>query len=702
MHIPKKKNRIRRIVLAILTVSLTVVYVVDLFSVQIVHGGEYRERMNRVQTYTMPVKAARGEMLDCNGESLVSNRQGYSVIFDYARFPDSDHKAERNAVISRLLSLFAAKNCEWIDGVPLILDETGAPAFPEDREAEVLYMKSEDLLDLNDYATPQNCLDAAIEKYQLESFDRARARDIFSVCFSMFKNQFSASAPYTFAEDVPMEIVSIIKENSDAYPGVDISIDSYREYADGTIAPHLIGTVGVISEDEYAARSAETRELLSNNELTEEEREQIENSAYAMDDDIGKSGVELVMEDYLRGTAGEKTVVIDTDGNSEEYYSREPSPGDTVTLTIQKDLQLVVQQALEKRILELTAAEGLEAAGAAVVIDCTNGDVLAAASYPSYDLSTYYDDYDSLVKNPASPLWNRTTQSTYAPGSTMKPVMALAALQEGVIDENTTFYCDSVFEYLDQEFECLEAHGNLDVRSAINHSCNIFFYNVADKLGITKMNTYSSLFGLGSRTGIEIPEVSGVLAGPDYRESQGLAWYSGDTIQAAIGQSDNLFTPIQLANYCATIANGGTRYVPHVIKSVKSPDYSQTILRTEPQIAASADIDSRYFTVVKEGMRRVVTEGFCQTAFANVPVSAAAKTGTSQVKKIVNGSLVRGNNGFVISFAPYENAKLAVAVVIENVDSGTATSNVAADIFEYYFSKTDTLSPVQGVGSLLR
>lgn len=701
MYIPKKKNRTRKIFLSVIGITMICIYVVDLFSVQIVHGDEYRERMNSVSVYTMPVKASRGEILDRNGESLVSNRQGYSVIFDYARFPSSSEKTKRNAIINSLLTLFHEKNCEWNDGVPLMLNEAGEAVFPEDREPEVLYMKSEDILDLNDYATPQNCLDAAIEKYELSSFDKPRARELFSVYFSMFKNQFSASSPYTFAEDVPMEVVAHIKENSDIYPGVDISIDSYREYPDGKVAPHLIGTVGVMSSDEYESKSAETREELANKNLTEEEIQEIKKKAYAMDDDIGKSGIESVMESYLRGSVGEKTVVIRADGSSEEYYSKEPSSGNTVILTIDKDIQQVTQQSLEKRILELTAAEGLEAAGAAVVIDCTNGDIIAAASYPSYDLSTYYDDYDSLVKNPASPLWDRTVQSTYAPGSTMKPVMALAALQEGVIDEYTTFYCDSVFEYLDQQYECLDAHGSLDVRGAINHSCNIFFYNVADKLGIKRMNTYSSLFGLGSKTGIEIPEVSGVLAGPDYRESKGLPWYSGDTIQAAIGQSDNLFTPIQLANYCATIANNGTRYVPHVIKSVKSSDYAKTIFETKPEIAAVADIDPHYFTVVKEGMRRVVTEGFCQYSFANVPVSSAAKTGTSQVKKIVNGSLVKGNNGFVIAFAPYEDPKLAVAIVIENVDSGTATSNVAADIFEYYFSKQDTLSPVQNEGTLL-
>ncbi len=702
MYIQKRKNTARKTTLAILCLVLAVIYVGDMFSAQIVHGAEYREQKNRVSVYSVPVKAARGEILDRNGEPLVTNRLGYSVIFDALRFPSSSQLARRNAVISSLLDLFQQKGQEWIDEIPLVFDENGQIAFPADRENEVAYLKSADLLNLNEYATPQNCLDALIEKYELQDYTPQRAREIGSVYFSMFRMQFSAAAPYTFAEDVSSEIVAIVMENSDSYPGVDVSAVSYREYTDGTIAPHILGTVGVISAEEYEKAKEETDYLLSNDELTDEQKEQIRTESYAMDDSIGKSGIEQVAEDYLRGVNGEMTIEIDTQGNISEYYSREPQSGDTVILTIDSELQKVTQQALERRILELTAAAGLQAAGAAVVIDCRNGEVLASASYPSYDLSTYYDDYSSLASNPAAPLWNRVLQSTYAPGSTMKPVIALAALQEGVIDENTTFTCTSSFEYYDQVFGCLDAHGTLDVRSAIDKSCNIFFYNTADRLGISKMNTYSSLFGLGSRTGIELPEASGVLAGPAYRESIGQSWYSGDTVQAAIGQSDNLFTPLQLANYCATIANGGTRYVPHVIQSVRSSDYQTELFRTETQVAAEADISEKNFQIVKEGMWRVAETGFCQYAFANVPVDCGAKTGTSQVDRYVNGTVVRGNNGFLISFGPYENSEIAIAVVIENVNSGTAVADVAGDIYEYYFSQTDTAAPVQTAGELLR
>ena len=702
MRIQKRKNTARKTVLSVLCLVLAVIYVGDLFSAQIVHGAEYREQKNRVSVYTVPVKAARGEILDRNGDPLVTNRLGYSVTFDAPRFPSSSNMQRRNEVVSDLLDLFTQRGQEWNDEIPLIFDETGSIAFPEDRESEISYLKSADLLNLNEYATAQNCLDALIEKYELQAYTPQRAREIGSVYFSMFRLQFSAAAPYTFAEDVSSEIVAIVMENSDSFPGVDVSAVSYREYTDGTVAPHILGTVGVISEAEYENKKDATEQLLNSDELTGEEKAQLRTEAYAMDDDIGKNGVEQAMEDELRGVNGEMTIEIDADGNINEYYSREPQSGDTVILTIDTQLQKVTQEALERRILELTGNAGLQAAGAAVVLDCRTGEVLASASYPSYDLSTYYDDYSSLAENPAAPLWNRVLQSTYAPGSTMKPVIALAALQEGVIDEDTTFYCDSTFEYYDQVFGCLEAHGYLDVRSAIDASCNIFFYNTGDRLGISKMNTYSSLFGLGSRTGIELPEASGVLAGPTCREAIGGTWYAGDTVQAAIGQSDNLFTPLQLANYCATIANGGTRYVPHVVKSVRSADYSREISRTEPQVAAETKISEENFQTVKEGMWRVAETGFCRNAFANVPVDCAAKTGTSQVDRYVDGYVVRGNNGFLISFGPYEDSEIAIAVVIENVNSGTAVADVAGDIYEYYFSRSETAAPAQNTGELLR
>lgn len=695
------KNRTRTVILSVLAGLIALIYAGDLFFVQIVHGEEYREKMRAVTEYTIPVPAARGDILDRNGNVLVTERQGFSVVFDYTRFTDGTDRAQRNRIIGDLVSLFVANGQEWTDEMPLEIDPAGAPVFPPDRDNEVRYLKSKDLLNMNDYATAADCFNAAVEKYELQGYDALLARNIASVYYSMFKTQFSAAAPYTFASDVPIGLVAVIKENSDNYPGVDAQIVTYRDYPDGTIAPHLLGTVGVLNEEEYAAKKAQTAEKLADDTLSDAEKQQIKKRAYAMNDVIGKTGVEAVMESSLRGTAGERTILIDADGMSEDHYSAAPQNGNTVILTLDRDLQKVAQNALRDRIIELTGEVGLEAAGAVVVLDTTNGDVLAAASYPSYDLTTYYEDYDDLAANPAAPLWNRTLQSTYAPGSTMKPVMALAALQEGAIDRNTSFYCGGEFKYMDQTFGCLAQHGYLNVENALMHSCNIFFYNVADKLGISSMNRYSTMFGLGAKTGVELPEAAGVLASPAYRTAHGMPWYAGDTIQAAIGQSDNLFTPIQLANYAATIASGGTRWTPHIIKSVCTADFSQTVFQTEPQVAATAEVSEENFNIVRNGMLLVTTEGSVRETFAEVPKKCAGKTGTSQVKKIVNGELVKGNNGFFISYGPFDSPELAVAVVVENVDSGSATADVAAEIYQYWFSRTDSLPPAQAVGVVL-
>ena len=330
---------------------------------------------------------------------------------------------------------------------------------------------------------------------------------------------------------------------TDTYRGADVRVVAFREYADSTLAPHILGTVRKINAEEYS---------------------ELKNEGYGINDDIGESGIELAMESRLRGVPGEMTVTIDSDGNVTEEITKEPSQGDTIVLTIDRDLQRVAQEKLGEIC---RSVDYFDSTGAVVVENCNNGEVLAAASYPSFDLNDYYDKYSELVKDKNTPLYNRFAMGAYAPGSTFKPMMATAALQEGVINENTTFDCNMVFHVNEMEFKCTAHHGGENVRTAIRDSCNVFFYNCARRLGIEKMNLYGSMFGLGEKTGVEIPESKGILAGPEYRKRFDMLWHSGDTVQAAIGQSDNLFTPLQLCNYCATIANGGTRYQMHFVKA---------------------------------------------------------------------------------------------------------------------------------------
>ena len=413
------------------------------------------------------------------------------------------------------------------------------------------------------------------------------------------------------------------------------------------------------------------------------------------------------MEEYLRGKNGVKTLSVDKDGNVSESYSVVPEQGGTVISTINKDIQEIAQEALRERISEVTdneaIAKGLTPAGAVFVLDVNTGAVLAAATYPDFSLTTYYDDYNELSQNPGKPLWNRAFQSAYSPGSTMKPCVALAGLEEGIITKDTRYLCTGIYTYIDQTFACFNknAHGNINVQRALGVSCNIFFFEIARQLGIEKLNAYAKLFGLGQKTGIEIDEAQGILAGIEYRDSIGKGWKPGETLLASIGQSDNSFTPLQLSNYCATIANGGTRYVPYLVSKVLSADYKTTLYEHTPEVAVQTNISKESLETVKGGMYIVANETSCEPYLGHLKYKVACKTGTAEKTRRVNGVYVDGTDGFLIAFGPYEDAEISIAVVIENAGSGSSTAQVAADIFEYYFSRMGVIRNIRTENTLI-
>ncbi len=663
---------LRSLTAIILVIALVCTFGYTLYDIQIVNGEYYRAQNSTLSTYTVTIEAARGEIVDRNGNPLVTNRQGNSIILDAAYFPSSEENDERNAIIMNLIELFEANGEEYVNNLPLVQSADGI-AFTEDEDA-VATMKSEDMFNLQSYATAQNCFDAMVEKYGLEGYDTATALKIGSIRYELTRLLFSIENPVTIADDVSDETVAAIKEDQQTYLGADVLAVAYREYADSTLAPHILGSVRKINAEEYA-------------ELRDE--------GYGINDTIGESGIESAMESELRGTPGELTITIDADGNVTEEITKEPIQGNTVVLTIDRDLQRIAQQQLEITCNEVSASQS---AGAVVVEDVNTGAILAAASYPTYDLQDYYDSYSSLASNSRQPLFNRFALGTYAPGSTFKPAMACAALEEGVIDESTTFRCGGVWQYYDVTFRCLNsrAHGSENVREALRDSCNIFFYNCADRLGISKMNEYASMFGLGEKTGVEISEAAGVLAGPASAERYNRVWQMGDTIQSGIGQSDNLFTPLQLANYCATVANGGTKYEMHFVQAVINTS-SGTIEETGATVAEELPISDNTFNIVHEGMRMVAQQYTLSNIFSDSGVDVACKTGTSQV--IRNGE--EANNGFLITFAPYENPEISIASAIELAGSGTSTAEITASIIEYYYSNNTDEQPAQNTGTLL-
>lgn len=662
----------RSLIAIILVIALVCTFGYTLYDIQIVNGEYYRAQNSTMDTYTVSIEAARGEIVDRNGNPLVTNRQGNSIILDAAYFPSRDNNAARNAVIINLIRLFEKNGEEYVNNLPLRLGVSGIE-FTEDEDA-VATMKSKDMFNLQNYATAQNCFDAMVEKYGLEGYDTETALKVGAIRYELTRLLFSIENPVTIADDVSDETVAAIKEDKADYLGADVKPVAYREYADSTLAPHILGTVRKINAEEYA-------------ELRDE--------GYGINDTIGESGIEAAMESELRGTPGELTITIDSQGNVTEEITKEPIQGNTVVLTIDRDLQRIAQEQLKATCDEVSASAG---AGAVVVEDVNTGAILAAASYPTYDLADYYDDYSKLASNSRQPLFNRFALGTYAPGSTFKPAMACAALEEGVIDENTTFTCRGTWQYYDMTFRCLNtrAHGSENVREALRDSCNIFFYNCADKLGISKMNEYASMFGLGEKTGVEISEAAGVLAGPASAERYNKVWQMGDTIQSGIGQSDNLFTPLQLANYCATVANSGTRYDMHFVKAVINTS-SGSIEETGATVAEELPISDNTFKIVHEGMRMVAEQYTLSNIFKNSGVDVACKTGTSQV--IRNGE--KTNNGFLITFAPYENPEISIASEIDLAGSGTSTAEITSSIIEYYYSNNTDEQPAQNTGTLL-
>ena len=400
----------------------------------------------------------------------------------------------------------------------------------------------------------------------------------------------------------------------------------------------------------------------------------------------------------------------------------EAIPGNYLILTIDSDLQRVTEESLAKNIESIRNSSGTKAkngadcnAGAAVVIDVKTGDTLALASCPTYDMSRFDEDYSELIENDAKPMWNRAVSGLYSPGSTFKPLTAIAALETNNLEVNEIIEDKGVYKfYADYQPTCWiwneykMTHGRQNVSAALENSCNFFFYEVGRRLGIDTLGKYAAMFGLGESTGIELSEeTAGHMASPEYKKQvvQNVTsqdWYGGDTLQAAIGQSYSLFTPIQLANYAATIANGGTRYKVNLIKSIRSSVDGSVVKEFEPEIIENVNMDEDVLNAVNQGMKRVADEGSASEVFSNYGVQVGGKTGTAQVG---GGS----NNAVFIAYAPFDNPQIAVSVVLEHGVRGTNAAQVAKDIFDAYFKLAQTeQSPQptdevqQSTGGLLR
>ena len=474
-----KRLAIRRIALPCILLAFILVFVGVLVKVQLVDGEEYASAVNTAKQTTVTIHAARGEIVDRNGKPIVENRQGYSIVFNYSYFPSKKENAERNSIIISLIRLFEANNTEWENDLPIVIDASGGLVYKADSEKEIEVMKGKDYLNLNSYATAQNCYDAMVEMFEIDpSYSLRDGLKIAAVRYQMLLNGFGVSNSYTFAEDVSDVLVAKVKENSATFKGVDVEVVPYRHIVDGTLAAHIIGTVGKINAEEYA---------------------ELKDKGYGMNDMVGKSGIEYSMEKYLRGTDGEKVVTVDPDGNVSETVTKEPDQGATVVLTIDADMQKLAQDTFAKWTENYAKSSknkyGVPAAGALVVNDPNTGEILTMLSYPTYDLNTYSEKYSELSKDERTPLWNRALRSTYAIGSTSKPSVAIAAIEEGLTNRDRVIRCTREFKYLDHTFYCNINHKdrNLTLRTALQDSCNIYFYTCGEELGVSRLNEYRSM-----------------------------------------------------------------------------------------------------------------------------------------------------------------------------------------------------------------
>ncbi len=664
---PKKFHKnIRNTVIVLLIAAILLGYVLRLAQIQIADHDYYVNQANLQTAQTVVIKAPRGEILDRYGRAIAVNRDGYNIVFDASYIS----MEQINATIMKLVTLLRQNEDEWRDELPI--DYKFPCNFVEDADSSASTLKKE--LGLNHYATAQNCYNTMVEKYNLGNYSQTNQRIIMGIRYTMDLEDFSVSYPYTFAEDISEKTRTKILESAAALPGIKIEETAIRDYPAGDVAAQIIGTTGPIYAEDW---------------------EKLKDKGYSYNDIVGKSGAELAFEDYLRGTNGEKKIIKDADGNViEEIVTKEPVPGNTVMLSIDLSIQSVASESLQTVIKDLQSQKINATTGSVVAINVNSGEVIASANCPTYTLDEYQNNYTALVSDPANPLFDRAFNGTYPPGSTFKPGIAAIGLTTGKITGDETIYCKQQYTYYsDMTFRCLGYHGSTTVVEALSVSCNYFFFETGRRIGINVMNSYCQLMGLGVRTGVELPESAGTLAGPAYTNSINASWYPGDTLQAAIGQSYNLFTPLQLATYTATIANGGTRYNSHLLYQVKSHDLSETIVDNTSYVAAETGFTANAIDVVKQGMLSAAFEGTASSVFGNYSIEVGGKTGTAET--------IGENNGVFISFAPYENSEIAVAIVIEHGIHGYLGAPIAKNIFDAYFFAENEKNSVQQVDQLL-
>lgn len=659
----------RRITAAMVAISLLLgIFILRLVQFQLINGEEYYSRAVRTITYTFPITAARGEILDRYGRPLATNETGYSLALNKLFLPDD----KLNEVLLVLTDLLASQGEEWNDTTPL----TQLPPYEftdknEDGTDGKAALAMKRAFSKQEYATAQQVAEAAIKMYKLESYEPQVQRLLLGIRYEMTLRGYSTSVPFVLAGNVSDKTVSVVMENSGNLPGVEVQEVSVRVYPDGGTIPHLLGRIGLISEDEW---EADDRAL--------------EAAGYQKNDYIGKFGIEQAYENRLRGMDGLMEVVRKQDGTFiSSRVVKEPQPGETIVLTIDKELQNRMQAEMETFITNLRNNKepklgGQAQGGTMVILDVKSGGVLASVNYPSYDINDYFTEYSELAQQPLNPLYDRAFLGAYRPGSSFKPVVALAGLLNKEINERSTVYCSGTYTYYAPSYtpRCLGVHGNIDVEHALQKSCNVFFYDLGRRLGYEQYNQVAQSLGLGTQTGVEVLEAKGRLSTPETSRALGMEWSPADSSQAAIGQLNTAVTPLQMAVYGATLANKGERMQAHLMQSIRDFNTGAEREAFGLKVASSLPDENDAYNVVQQGMILAARDGSSGRFLGDsLPFVVASKTGSPQE----NDPLI--TNATTVAYGPVNQPEISVSVVIEKGVNGYRCAELVRAAFDSYF-----------------
>lgn len=627
------------------------VFLARLWQLQLVEGAKYHAQARGGTPYSFRVSPVRGRIFDANGAELASTRQVYDLELNQLLLEDRD----LNRLLQTLLTQLEEVGQEWKDALPITTQR------PYEFTGDCAALKEE--IGLQQYATAPQVMAKLTERYGLENFTPRWQRLVAGVRRQMEREEYEDYKTYRLAQDLSPQAVAALKERGLAEGGVEIVSRTLRTYPSGSLASPILGWVGPITREDWAA---DDRALAR--------------AGYAMNEEIGRSGVEELCQEALRGTPGVRTITVSPTGQVLGDAVTTPAvSGLSPVLTLDSQLQAQVNDLLAQQIAALQKTkprgEGREAnAGAVVVLDLETGGVLAAASYPTYSLTDIRENYGSYLSQPGAPLFNRAFQGLYAPGSAFKPCVALAGLLTGTTTPTQRVNCTGTYRfYGDYQPGCLQiSHGGpISLVNALKYSCNIYFYDLGRRLGVDAQAQTAQALGLGTDTGLELPQGEGSLTRTtDSNYSRGLV------LQASIGQGNNAFTPIQLATYAATVAGHGSRMPTHILAGYYNEDAQTYQPAPAPQRVLALEDPVGAFDQVEAGMTAMA-----QTlrVLRELPFAIACKTGSPQRTEMYGSR--HYTNTVMVAYGPVPDPKIAVAVVIEYGGGGANGAPLLAQVF---------------------